>query len=401
MTQPTPTASFPLSRSCPYQPPTGYDDFKGKGPLQKVRLFDGRSAWLVSSHAVAHKLLGDPRLSNDRTRPDFPALSAAERTPRPFRMLPEMDSPEHDIQRRMLLPSFTLKRAREARPRIEEITNELIDAMQAKGGPLDLVSEFAIHLPSKIVCELLGIPFEDHEFFQDRGYRLEKVESVESVQQMIGELFGYLDRLITAMENADEPQPGLLGDLVAGPVANGEMSHQELVVLALVMLNSGHVTTSSMIALGVFTLLEHPDQLALLRAKPELMPSAVDELLRYLSIADTVTRRIAVADIEIAGQTIAAGEGVLMPNALLNRDPEAFEEPDTFDITRSSESRHLALGFGVHQCIGQHLAKAEIEVALTALLTRFPTLRLAVPADQVPLRDTGGLEGVSALPVTW
>ncbi|MFI9274315.1 cytochrome P450 [Kitasatospora sp. NPDC052896] len=399
MTQQTPPVPFPQSRSCPYQPPTGYDAFKGNGPLQKVELFDGKIAWLVSSHAVAKKLLADARLSNDRTRSDFPALSDAERTPRPFRMLPEMDGDEHDAQRRLLLPYFTLKRARENRERITQIANELIDALLKKEGPLDLVSEFAIHLPSKVVCELLGIPFEDHEFFQDRGYRLEKVESQESVQQMIGELFGYLDRLIRAMET--DPRPGLLGDLVRGPVAAGEMTHQELVVLALVMLNSGHVTTSSMIALGVLVLLEHPEQFEQLRAEPELMPSAVDELLRYTSIADSVTRRIAVADIEIAGEVIAAGDGVVMPNALLNRDPEAFEEPDAFDIRRGNTIRHLALGFGVHQCIGQHLARVEIEVALEALFTRIPTLRLAVPAAEVPLRDTAGLEGVSELPVTW
>jgi cytochrome P450 len=393
--------SFPHTRGCPYEPPAGYDAFKGKGALQKVVLYDNTISWLVTDHALARKLLGDTRLSSNRTHPGYPALSPAERTPLPFRMLPDMDPPEHDIQRRLLLPSFTLKRARQMRPQIEKTSNDLLDQLLRKQPPVDLVSEYAVQLPMKIICEFLGIPYQDHAFFEDRGYKLEKLESVESVQQMIGELCGYLDELITRIAANPDPEPGLLPDLVQGPLATGEMSRQDLVVLSLVMLNSGHVTTSQMIALGLFTLFQHPDQLAQLRADLNLMPSAVEELLRYLSIADLNTKRVAMADVEaIDGVVIAEGEAVIVPNALVNRDPGAFVNPDVFDIDRTDEARHLALGFGAHQCIGQHLAKVEVEVALTGLLTRIPTLALAVPASEVePV--TGGVEGIAALPVTW
>jgi cytochrome P450 len=400
MTEVTTTGKFPQPRAagCPYQPPPKYQEFFGKGVLQKVELYDGRWAWLVTSLPVARDLFSDKRLSSDRTRDDFPFLSPVERTPRPGRMYGELDGEEHDAQRRMLGASFGVRYANDLRPRIQELTDGLIDDMIEQGPPVDLVTALSVQLPMMVVCQLFGIPYEDHEFFRDRGYRLAHIESAETVRETMGDLIGYLDRLVSNLEGC--PAEGLMSELVHGPFAAGELDRTQLLLLGLVMLNSGHVTTSSMISLSVFTLLDHPEQLALLREDPSLWPQATEELMRYLSIADLSSRRIAAEDIEIAGEVIKAGEGVIMPNALLNRDPDYFDDPNRFDITRDKTS-HLAFGFGQHQCPGKHLGRVEVETVLRTLFDRLPSLRLAVPREEVPLRDMVGLQGVNELPVEW
>jgi pentalenic acid synthase len=212
------------------------------------------------------------------------------------------------------------------------------------------------------------------------------------------ELNEYLDGLITQLQA--EPRPGLLNSLVAKQLANGEIDREELVASALLLLVAGHETTASMTSLGVITLLEHPDQLAALRADPSLVPGAVEELLRVLAIADLAGSRIATADIEIDGQVIRAGDGVIVPNSIANRDGSVFEDPDTFDVHRSAR-HHIAFGYGVHQCLGQNLARLELEVIITALFDRIPTLRLAVPVEELKLRPGTTIQGVNELPVTW
>lgn len=188
--------------------------------------------------------------------------------------------------------------------------------------------------------------------------------------------------------------------MAAEYVASGELEHDELVSNAVLLLVAGHDTTASTASLGVITLLEHPDQLAALRADPTLAPGAIEELLRYLSVADLVGNRVATADIEIDGQLIRAGEGVIVPNSIANRDGSVFENPDTFDIRRAPR-HHIAFGYGVHQCLGQNVARLELEVMLTALFDRIPTLRLVVPVENLKMRPAALLQGVNELPVTW
>ncbi|MFD1047822.1 cytochrome P450, partial [Kibdelosporangium lantanae] len=208
------------------------------------------------------------------------------------------------------------------------------------------------------------------------------------------ELMDYLDKL------AGDPPPGLIARLKADQVETGHLDERDLVMNALILLIAGHETTASMLSLAVITLLDHPDQLAKLRASADAVPSAVEELLRYLSIVDAGPGRVAVADIEIAGVTIKAGEGVLIQNAISNRDPAVFPDPDTFDITRSAR-HHVAFGYGVHQCLGQNLARMELELALPALFERVPDLRLAVDVADLELRPATTIQGVNALPVAW
>jgi cytochrome P450 len=392
--------AFPDDRTCPYQLPATYTRLRDEqDALQRVTLFDGRPAWVVTRHETARKLLADPRLSADRTNKEFPATSPRfQGIQSRNKSFISMDPPEHGPKRRMLISEFTVKRIKGMRPDIERIVHGLIDDLLTEGPPADLVSRFALPVPSMVICQLLGVPYADHDFFQDASRRL--VQSTDAAGSLAArdDLANYLDDLVTKLQA--RPGPGLLSSLIADQLANGEIDREELVSTAMLLLVAGHETTASMTSLSVITLLEHPDQHAALRADPSLVPGAVEELLRYLAIADIAGGRIATADIEIDGQLIRAGEGVIVTNSIANRDGSVFTDPDAFDVHRSAR-HHIAFGYGVHQCLGQNLARLELEVILTALFDRIPTLRIAVPIEQLTLRPGTTIQGVNELPVTW
>ncbi|MFJ8314019.1 MULTISPECIES: cytochrome P450 [unclassified Streptomyces] len=392
--------AFPADRTCPYQLPEMYSRLRDEpDSLHPVTLYDGRRAWIVSGHEVARSLLADPRISSDRTRAEFPATSplfeAIREQPQAFI---GMDPPEHDSQRRMLISEFTVKRIKGMRTDIERIVNGFIDDMLAAGPPVDLVSRLSLPVPSLVICRLLGVPYGDHDFFQDASKRLVQATDADGAAAARDELRNYLDSLITQMQT--QPGPGLLSTLVTEQLAGGGIDREELISTALLLLVAGHETTASMTSLSVITLLEHPEQHAALRADPSLVPGAVEELLRYLAIADFAGGRFATADIEIDGQVIRAGDGVIVTNSIANRDGSVFEDPDTFDVHRSAR-HHISFGYGVHQCLGQNLARLELEVLITTLFERIPTLRLAVPVEQLTLRPGTTIQGVNELPVTW
>ncbi len=389
------TVDFPQARTCPYHPAPAYDELREGPALQRVRLYDGAQAWAVTSHAEARKLLADPRISADRRREGFPVLTErfkAVRQEEPGFI--GMDDPEHNRHRRMLISEFTVRRFKELKPRIEQIVQEALDDLLAAGPPADLVKHFALPVPSMVICQMLGVPYSDHDFFQTHSRTLLQAESPEVARESLNALRDYLGKLI------EDPPPGLIARLKQDQVATGELTTDQLVRDAVLLLIAGHETTASMTSLGVITLLEHPDQLADLRARPETITTAVEELLRYLSIVDIGPFRVATEDIEIAGTVIKAGEGVIVASSVANRDPEAFPDPDRFDISRPAR-HHVAFGYGVHQCLGQNLARMELELALTALFDRIPTLRLAVPVEELVLRPATTIQGVNELPVTW
>jgi pentalenic acid synthase len=389
--------AFPMDRGCPYHPPSGYGRLREAGPVGRVRLYDGRVAWVVTGYAEARRLLIDPRLSSDRSRPDFPVLVPRMAAAR-LTALVGMDPPEHDVQRRMLIPSFTVRRIDAMRPAIERIVGERIDSLLSKGPGADLVPEFALPVPSTVICELLGVPYTDHEFFEEQTRRmLLATSSAEEASAAAAALVGYFEELIAAKRA--EPGAGLLDELIADRLASGELASADLAAIAMFLLVAGHETTANMMALSVLTLLEHPDQLAAVRDDPAAVPGAVEELLRFLSVADEL-QRVAAADIEIGGVVIKAGDGVYLPNAAANRTAEVFRDPDTFDVGRVARG-HLAFGFGVHQCIGQNLARVELEIGLRELATRIPTLRLAEPVGALGAKPGGSVQGVYRLPVTW
>ncbi|MEV5688747.1 cytochrome P450 [Streptomyces sp. NPDC052164] len=396
----TDTITFPQDRTCPYHPPTGYRPPHGAAqrPLSPATLYDGRVVWLVTGHAEARALLSDQRLSADRQNPAFPMATArvAKLATRRIELL-GVDDPEHHAQRRMLVPSFTLKRTETLRPQIQETVDRLLDRMIEQGPPVDLVNAFALPVPSMVICALLGVPYSDHDFFESRTRTLLRGPVVTDVQAARDELDEYFRTLIDHKRTVRGE--GLLDELIAERLDTGAVSRDELVRLAQILLVAGHETTANMISLGTFTLLQHPDQLARLRSEKELMPSAVEELLRFLSIADTVSR-VATEDIEMGGVTIRAGEGVVLSTSTVNRDAAAYPAPDELDLGRRSR-HHVAFGFGIHQCLGQNLARAEIEIALRSLFARLPGLRLAAPADEIPFKPGDTIQGMLELPVAW
>ncbi|MHC5908862.1 cytochrome P450 [Streptomyces sp. S6] len=398
MTRPAPLA-FPQSRTCPYQPPASYDTLRTDRPLTRVTLFDGSPAWIVTGHTLARTLLTDPRLSADRTRPGFPGTSArfkavSDRT----LAVVGTDEPLHRVQRRMLIPDFTLRRAEALRPAIRKTVDERIDALLAQGPPADLVSTFALPIPSTVICALLGVPYDDHDFFEEQTRQLLRGTVTEKIRAARRNLREYLGDLIDH-KRTGPPGDGVLDTLVHRRMADGELDREGAVDMALVLLVAGHETTANMISLGTFTLLSHPDRLAELRAEPALLPVAVEELMRMLSIVDGLLR-VAREDIDADGTTIKAGEGVVFATSVLNRDTTAYDDPDALDFHRPTR-HHVAFGFGIHQCLGQNLARAELEIALGTLFERLPGLRLAVPAETIPFKPGDTIQGMLELPVTW
>ncbi|MFF9410198.1 cytochrome P450 [Streptomyces anandii] len=401
MTDPTALSApvaFPQDRTCPYHPPAGYDPLRTARPLTRVTLYDGRPAWMVTGHSVARDLLADARLSTDRTRDGFPATTprfAAVR--KRTTALLGVDDPEHRAQRRMMIPSFTLKRATAQRPRIQRIVDGLIETMTAQDPPAELVGAFALPVPSMVICELLGVPYADHEFFEEQSRRLLRGPTADDTQDARDRLEEYLGDLVD--RKGAEDGDGLLDELVRRQAREGRPDRAELVALAIILLVAGHETTANMISLGTFTLLRHPGRLAELRADPALLPAAVDELMRMLSIADGLLR-LATEDIEVAGTTIRAGDAVLFSTSLINRDQDVYPAPDTLDLHRPAR-HHVAFGFGIHQCLGQNLARTELEIALGTLITRLPALRLAAPPEEIPFKPGDTIQGMLELPVTW
>ncbi|MFE9843934.1 MULTISPECIES: cytochrome P450 [Streptomyces] len=392
------TVAFPQDRTCPYHPPAAYEPLREGRPLSRVTLFDGRSVWVVTGHPEARSLLSDGRLSADRQNASFPTPS------RRFQGLQDrrtallgVDDPQHNTQRRMLIPSFTLKRTAALRPRIQETVDRLIDAMVARGPRAELVSSFALPVPSMVICALLGVPYEDHEFFEAQSRRLLRGPEAADTRDARDQINGYLAGLIERKRT--DPGDGLLDELIATRLETGETDIEELVSLAAILLIAGHETTANMISLGTFTLLRHPEQLAELRAEPSLMSEAVEELMRFLSIADGMLR-VATEDIEIGGVTIRPDDGVVFSTSVINRDDAVFENPDALDWHRPAR-HHLAFGFGIHQCLGQNLARAEMEIALGTLFDRLPGLRLAAEPDLIPFKPGDTIQGMVELPVAW
>jgi cytochrome P450 len=347
-------------------------------------------------------VLTDPSFSADRLHPDFPNPTGRRiRQSGSFQpSLISMDAPEHGPARRAVLGEFTVKRLASLRPRIQEIVDGHLDTMLAiESRSADLVSAFAQPVPSLVICEQLGVPYSDHEFFQSRSKTLLSRNSTpEATMAASDELRAYMDKLVSAKEA--EPTDDLLGRQVLKHRAEGTEDHAALVSLALLLLIAGHETTANMISLGTVALLRRPDQLAAVLADPEKTPDAVEELLREFTIAEFATSRLAVADTVVGGVEVKAGEGVVTLGNAANHDPAVFAEPDRFDVTRGARN-HIAFGYGAHQCLGQNLARVELRIAFDTLFRRVPTLRVAVPMSELDFKDDAGVYGLHSLPVTW
>ncbi len=395
---------YPMARQCPLDPPQELAEIQAEEPVRRVSLWDGSRPWLVTRHADVRAVLADQRFSADTLRPGYPATSPgvlARRKDSPSFIA--MDDPDHAFFRRMLISEFSVKAVNRLRPMIEEVVDELLDAMAALPRPADLVEAFALPLPSLVICRMLGVPYADHGFFQTRSHTI--VDTRSSVEQTLTaseELRHYLEGLVARREEraeAGEEADDLLGRLAARHVLPGEITREQAGSMGLLLLIAGHETTANMIALGTLTLLRDPEQAARVRSG-EAVDGAVEELLRLLTVVHLGRRRVATEDVEVGGVLVRAGEGVIAAGEIANRDPEAFGEPDTLDVERSP-NHHVAFGHGVHQCLGQQLARVELQVAYPALLRRFPDLRVAADVEDLPFRDTMAVYGVHELPVRW
>jgi cytochrome P450 len=394
---PTPRFTHPAARgTCPFAPPPAYQQAQQDEPITRVSLWDGAPSWLVTRHQDIKTVLSDARFSSDSTRPGFPFISEGIRqlnTGQPTFI--RMDDPEHARLRRMLTGEFMIKKVEALRPEIQRIADDLLDRMTDGRTSADLVHEFALPLPSLVICLLLGVPYEDHDFFQECSRVLLRRDSTaEEVGAAQDRLADYLVKLTDSKRT--QPDDGILSRLVA----RGELTTEEIGAMGRLLLVAGHETTANMTALSVLALLQNPAQLDHLRRHPESVTGAVEELLRYLTIVHSGLTRVATEDVDLGGVRIRAGEGVICMINTANRDQQEFPGADDLDLTRDAR-RHLAFGFGVHQCLGQPLARLELQIALNTIVSRLPDLRLDVPFEDVPFRGEMLIYGVHALPIAW
>ncbi|MFC9978551.1 cytochrome P450 [Gordonia sp. NPDC127522] len=399
------TPHFPMDRDmrCPFAPPDGTRVLRESNPVSRVEIWDGSKPWLVTGHAEQKALLADPRISVDESLPGFPHWNegmAANVSMRPKSVF-NSDGEQHSHFRRMMTKAFTFKRVAALRPFVQETTDGLIDAILEGPRPADLVAALALPLPTIVICQMLGVPYDSHDFFQENAVRsVDRYATPDENMQAFAAMFMFMHELVE--KKMEEPTDDVISDF-ALRAKSGEIDVAEAAQMGLGMLIAGHETSANMIALGTLALLENPGQLAILTAAdgdPDVIGNAVEEMMRFLGIIHNGQRRIALEDIEISGQTIHAGDGVIMELGSSNWDPAAFPEPDKLDLTRAAR-HHTAFGFGPHQCIGQQLARVELQIVYTSIFRRIPDLRLAVPIDEIEFKSDRLAYGVYSLPVTW
>lgn len=403
MTQTVPVPQgLPMDRDAgPFDPPRALTRLRDARPVSPLVFPDGHEGWLVTGYDAVRRLMADTRFSS---RQDIGPLhvpyeatgmpAVTEPSPQEPGLFISMDPPDHTRLRRKLTGAFTVKRMKMLEEHIHDIAERQLEEMARLTPPVDLMKEFALPVPSLVICELLGVPYADRETFQANSAKfLERDVTLDEKIAAYTGLTTYLSELVTRKRAT--PGEDILSDLAA----HEDLSVEELTGIGFLLLLAGHETTANMLGLGTFALLEHPDQLARLRAEPELLPGAVEEILRHLSVVD-VLFRYATEDIELAGETIREGSTVVVSLLAANHDPQRFEHPDSLDIGRQARGQ-LAFGHGVHQCLGQQLARIEMRAGFDRLLRRFPTLELAVPAREVRLKTDMNIYGVHELPVTW
>ncbi|QSY50297.1 MULTISPECIES: cytochrome P450 [Streptomyces] len=372
-------------------------------PVARVTMPYGGDAWLVTRHEDARTVLADPRFS----RAAAAGRDIPRSTPLPDQQnasLLSLDPPEHSRLRRMVTKAFTHRRVSAMRPRVQEIVDGMVDRMTETGPPADLVSALAWPLPLTVICEILGVPAEDHGLFRDwidRSVAL-SADDPETIKEADNALFSYISGLVERRRAA--PADDLLGQLVVARDEGDRLSELELVVFGVNLLIAGQETTANELGNFLHTLLSRREHWEALTADPSLIPSAVEELLRHIPLEASVGGlgfpRVALEDVGLGGRTVRAGDTVVVPNASANRDGSVFDRPDELVLDRE-RNPHLTFGHGAHHCLGAPLARLELQVALETLVRRLPSLRLDVPADEVAWKANRMMRGPEALPVVW
>jgi cytochrome P450 monooxygenase len=382
---------FPVRRPGESFPPPEYTGYRESPGLVRTHLPTGQPVWLVSRHADVRAVLTDPRISANPANEGFPRFAATGGVPTQEEIpgwFVGLDPPEHDRFRKALIPEFSVRRAAAWRPTVQEVVDGCLDELLASGPDADLMNDYALAVPSLVISTILGVPRSDRGFFESRTRTL--VGGVHVTDTERADASAQLLRYVTRLVAIKQRRPG--DDLISRILAKDVLTAEELAGVVMLLLIAGHETTANNIGLGVLTLLAHPEW-----ADDDAM---VEELVRHHSVADVVALRTAVADVEIGGTLIRAGEGIVPLLAAANHDPETFGCPHAFDPSRSARG-HVAFGYGVHQCLGQNLVRVEIDVALRTLFARIPTLRVTTPVADLPYKYDGTLFGVHELPVTW
>ncbi|MFE2336726.1 cytochrome P450 [Streptomyces coelicoflavus] len=392
---------YPMERvpQCPFDLPPQLQEIARTAPVSRVRIWDGSSPWLITGYAEARQVLTDARASSDQRLPGYTfAAPQAKAFHTRNRSMPTVDDPEHAHLRRMVTADFSNRRMESLRSVFQQTVDDLIDGLLAAGDSADLFADLAVPMSSKAICEVLGVHHREGERFAALGRVMAVPGSPPEVHaKVVEDMRALLGSLVEAARA--EPGDGVIGHLVRA----GELPDEEIVATALLLMAAGHGATAHMTTLGTMALLTHPEQVALVRDSqdPVFIANAVEELLRYLSVAHLGRRRVAKEDIEVGGVLIRAGEGIIVATDTANHDPRAFDgDPDELDLTRDAR-HHLAFGFGVHQCLGQQLSRVLLQVVYGTLYRRIPTLELAVPLRDMSYTLDLAIYGVKALPVKW
>jgi cytochrome P450 len=394
------TPALPTARpaGCPFDPPENYTALRETAPTSQVRCPAGMDAWLVTRYRDVRAVLADRTMSSRGASSVHVNPNAdLDEEVSPGSII-QLDGREHARIRKMVIAEFTVRRVEAMRGYVQELVESHLDTMLARPGRADLVQDFALPIPSLVICELLGVPYADRERFQHQSGLLVSTDTTrEEGQRAYDELSGFLADLFT--EKQRNPRDDLFSRLISRGAATGDpLTMEELVVLGLSLLVAGHETTANMIALSTLVLLEHPSQRDVALASPE---RAVEELLRYLSVVQFGVLRYATEDVQVGSRAVKAGEWLVAALNSANRDEELFPGGDKLDFDRESPRTHVAFGFGAHQCIGQQLARVELQEALTRLFRRVPDLRLAVPRESLVYKHNTLVYGVRELPVAW
>jgi cytochrome P450 len=391
--------TYPFSR-IRLEPDPQYAELRRSEPVCRVQLPYGPPAWLVTDYLLAKSVLGDARFSRAAAvGRDNPRSTAVDVSQVADSVL-NMDPPQHTRIRKLVGKAFTPRRVAELRPRAAEIASGLLEDMIAAGPPGDLVSSFSFALPVIIICELMGVPEGDRQTFRGWADAVVSTTNTTAVQEQDAflHLVGYVADLFA--ERRAHPGDDLLTGLVQAHDNDDRLSESELLILALALLVAGHETTAHQITNMTYTLLTHPEQLQQLRQQPQLLPGAVEEMLRFNVFASAINPLIATTDVELGGVVVRAGEPVLCSRSSANRDENIFSHPDELDFYRSPNP-HLAFSYGPHHCIGANLARMELQVALGTILSSLPGIRMAVPANSLTWHDSTIMRGLAALPITW
>lgn len=396
---------FPLPRAdkCPFDPPPSYEDFREDSGVTKMRLWNDQTAYLITRTEYFKALLNDPRVSAVRSNPDMPKTSPMAAANLPSRTsFRAMDGDEHRRLRRMVTRDFSMPNVETSKEEITRICNDLIDAMIAKGPTADVIADYAFGLPTQLFCHILGVPADTRDFFETEVARMFSRSSDQAEAEAAGQaLLGFFKEFIEEVAE-QEPRPDIVSRLVHQQYKKGNIDLVDLLNTLVLLIGGGFDTTGNGIGSSVHLLLQHPEQLALLRDTDDqaLIERSVEHLLRYIPVIDSGLDRVVVEDLELDGHVFVKGDGLIFNVPSSNRDPRGFEEPDAIDITKEAPA-HVAFGYGPHQCLGQNLARAELQIAIPLLLQRLPGLAHAVPAEDIPWRFDRQIVGLDELPVTW